>query len=252
MKFLREVTLIMLTSLFCIFSTKAIALKPEHYTVVEKFIEVVKSNDKAKISNFIIYPLRRAYPIPSIKNKHEFIERFDEIFDSNLLKMISASNRLEWDDVGDRGIMLGNGELWLDFNGELKAINYQSATEKNIKNKIIETDKNKLHHSLRNFVVSALKFQTKNFKIRIDVLANGKYRYAAWNISKKTTEKPDLVLINGEIIFEGSGGNHDYIFKNGIYQYKCEVNYIGYDDVDYLLVYRDDKLILRDPVVADY
>ncbi len=74
-----------------LFTSSANALEQEHHNVVKNFIEVVKSNNRAKVSNYISYPLDRDLPIPSIKNKQQFLERYDEVFDESLIKMDLAN-----------------------------------------------------------------------------------------------------------------------------------------------------------------
>lgn len=53
------------------------------------------------------------------------------------------------------------------------------------------------------------------FTVRIEKLSAGLYQYSSWSKAKATTEKPDLVLKNGEFDNEGT-----YQFKNGNYFYK--------------------------------
>jgi len=50
-------------------------------------------------------------------------------------------------------------------------------------------------------------------------------------VSKKAmTEKPDLIITNGKFIADGSGGNHSYQFKKGIYLYGCSIIVLGEKD----------------------
>jgi len=242
----------MLILTICLFASSANALEQEHRNVVKNFIEAVKSNNRAKVANYISYPLGRVLPIPSIKNKRQFLERYDEVFDENLIKMIVDSDlEKDWDAMGWRGIMLGNGQLWLDYDGKILSINHQSKTEETIKNKLLKVQKSTLHQSVSEYAEPILEWQTKKFRIRIDDLGKQKYRYVAWSANKKTSEKPDIILFDGEVTFDGSGGNHNYTFSNGIYQYKCFVNIIGTSETPAgeLEVYKNDKLILSDPVV---
>ena len=41
------------------------------------------------------------------------------------------------------------------------------------------------------------------------------YRYSSWSIDKHLSDKPDLVIHDGEYHPQGSGRNHNYDFKNG-------------------------------------
>ena len=82
-------------------------------------------------------------------------------------------------------------------------------------------------------------------------ISDNEFRYSAWSVNKKTSEKPDLVLRNGSITFEGSGGNHHYDFKSGPYHYSCIVNVISAykEPPGELEVTKLDKVVLKQPVV---
>lgn len=64
-----------------------------------------------------------------------------------------------------------------------------------------------------------------------------------------STDKPDLVLTNGVVEFEGSGGDRYYVFKNGKYTYQCYIIVMGsYDSPPAeLSVFKNDKEILNQP-----
>lgn len=196
--------------------------------VVTAFINAVKSGNIEKLSSKISYPLKRAYPIPAIKNKQEFVKRYKEVFDDNLTKkIINSKPDTDWDDVGWRGIMLLNGELWLDTNGKLIAVNHQSRLEAKEQARLINAEKSSLHPSLVNFMQPVLVFETAQYRVRIDDLGNNNYRYASWPIKSKMSDKPKLVLSNGKWTPDGSGGNHNYEFKSGDYLYTCFITVMG-------------------------
>lgn len=111
-----------------------------------------------------------------------------------------------------------------------------------------EEQKSKAHESLLNLKKTILIIETKEFRIRIDELSNGKYRYASWSINSKMTEKPSLIIKNGNLIPEGSGGNHRYEFTNGNHKYICDINVLAEDDIPdaYLRVLKDGKEILHE------
>jgi hypothetical protein len=117
--------------------------------------------------------------------------------------------------------------VWLNSDGKITAINYQSELEKAKKEKLILAQQSDLHPSLRSFLKPICTLQTKTHRIRIDETANNKYRYASWKRTQTQSEKPALILQNGEINFDGSGGNHSYIFKSGEYSYICEITVLG-------------------------
>ena len=68
--------------------------------------------------------------------------------------------------------------------------------------------------------------KTKKFKIRIDKQPNGKYLYQAWNANAKITAKPSMIISDGELIPDGSGGNYYFSFSNKGYSYQVWRNYL--------------------------
>ena len=207
------------------------ALDKEYVKVVQPLIEAFKSKDKSTIINLVTYPLKRQYPIPSIKNKEEMLLRFNEVFDAKLSESIAQSDiQKDWESVGWRGIMFSYGQLWLVTTGKIFSVNYHSVKEQEIKAQIIAKQKENLHQSVKIFKKAILEWKTKRFHIRIDDLGDENYRYAAWPVHKKTSAKPDIVLEKGKVVYSGSGGNHHYEFTNGAYTYQCDVTVIGADD----------------------
>ena len=120
--------------------------------------------------------------------------------------------------------------LWIDTDGKIITINYQSQIEKNLKNKLIAAGKVKLHPSIAKFKAPEYILETSKFRIRIDDLGNDNYRYASWSIKQKMSEKPDLVITNGKWIPDGSGGNSYFDFKKGDYLYQCYIIVLGTSD----------------------
>jgi hypothetical protein len=206
-------------------------LEHEEIVSIKKLIELFKKVDVEGISNKISYPLNRDYPIPSIRNKEEFIQRFHEVFDQKLIDNIAQSDISQWTEVGWRGIMLDNGVVWMSFQpGFISAINYQSKREKNIQAELIRKDKEQLHATLRNFKSPVYKIQTEKFLIRIDELSENSYRYVSWKAGADEAILPDLVLKNGICEMQGSGGNHEFTFVNDIHTYKVRRNILGERD----------------------
>ena len=175
------------------------------------------------------------------------------MFDDELVTIIGSSNiNTDWDKVGWRGIMLYNGVMWVDTDGKVIAVNTQNATEQAHAEKLITQDKQSLHSNIKTFQKPILDWKTANYRVRVDNLGDGNFRYASWSIDKSPSDKPDIVLINGDITFEGSGGNHHYTFKNGRYSYILHVTIIGSDTSPpgWLEVYKDEKLLLSDAVIS--
>jgi hypothetical protein len=203
-------------------------LKPEYQKFIKAFIENVKNGKKEAVANIIKYPLERDYPIPAIKNKADFLKRYNDIFDVTLKNEIIKSNPAkDWSQMGWRGIMLNQGSIWIDEDGRLTTINYQSKTEAVLKNKLIANEKGKLHPSIAKFNEPEYVLETSKFKIRIDNLGNENYRYASWSAKQSMSEKPDLVIINGKWFQDGTGGNEHFEFKKGNYIYECHIIVLG-------------------------
>ncbi|RKO69490.1 hypothetical protein D7322_22110 [Sphingobacterium puteale] len=206
-------------------------------------ISLFKQKNIDEISTVINYPLKRENPIPAITKPNEFKQRFQEVFDQTLVDLIAHSKPDQWTVVGWRGIMLDNGTLWIDSEaGKITAVNYQSPFEKNLRQTLIQKQKEHIHHSLKQFKKPVYTIKSEKYLIRIDELTNGKYRYASWNSEKKENMPPDIILSNGKLDFEGSGGNHVIVFTNGIYTYAIYRNIIAEKDAtDITLVVKKNK-----------
>jgi hypothetical protein len=223
----------------------------EEYKIdsINNVISLFKEKDIDKISNKINFPLQREYPLPSIKDKEEFKQRFSEVFDKILIDKIANSKIEQWSEAGWRGIMLDNGIVWMgNSDGIITAVNYQSDFEKKLRKDLIDTKKANLHISLKAFKSPTYKIKTKNYLIRIDELTNNNYRYASWKISENESSKPNIILDNGELEVEGSGGNHVITFISRNYLYKVYRNVIGEEnspDIT-LTIEKDGKIILTE------
>ena len=216
---------------------------------VKNLITLFKSRNVEAISNQINYPLDRKSPIPSVNNKQEFKLRFNEIFDSTLINMISKSKISQWSEVGWRGIMLDNGQVWIDsYSGKIIAVTYQSDFEKQQMQQLIQKEKDKLFSSLKIFERPKYKIQTKHFYIRIDELKGNKFRYASWKIGSIESTKPNIILENGILEHEGTYGNHFITFKNGEYKYIVYRSFIGEESTpDFSVeVLKNGKTILEE------
>ena len=247
---LNKIFLLLFVALLIFKTNSAQDLNPKYHKVVKDFIDLIKNNQQEKLFEQISFPFQRRYPLPPIKNSKDFSKRYHEVFDENLkTKILTSDISKDWADVGWRGIMLHNGILWIDYDGSLISINQQSRVEKAKKKKLIEIDKRSIHNSLQEFKNPILILETKKFKVRIDELNDGSFRYASWNIKANMSAKPNIILTDGEMIREGSGGNHRYIFKNRAYRYECVINYLGSADSPpaHLKVYKNEKEILSAP-----
>lgn len=193
------------------------------------FINCVKTSDKEKIADMISYPLNRSKPIPSIKNKKEFLKRYTEVFDAELIALIINSDvKKDWMDFKEKEYTTLNHDVILSYGyRSIRSIHTISKKEKLIQKRLINEEKTQLHTSLRDFEKPELSITTEKLLIRIDELKNGMYRYASWKKGTSILTKPDIILENGEHQNYGTGGNYGYEFINEAYKYIIYVNVIG-------------------------
>lgn len=242
--------LFFLIALYAVSGRPAFSQKPADGDLISEFVREVKKNEIDRIARHVAYPLYRKYPLPPVRTEKEFITRYARIFDDSLKQLITESDRQQdWQKVGWRGTMLRNGILWLDTDGKLKQVNYESASEEHEWRRLVQSEKAKLYPDLRLFSSPVLFMTTRNFKVRIDQLNDGAYRYASWDASKNQSDRPDLVLTQGHYIADGSGGNHAYVFRHGDYSYSCYIAGIGAAGSPgaRLIVSRDKKELLNEP-----
>lgn len=244
---MRKKANLFLTLLFCCIGfMRAQEAKTEGQIFVKKFIGLIKNGEKEALADLTVYPLQREYPITDVNSKADFIKRFDEIFDADLKnKIIKSDAKKDWSDMGLRGLMFNGGSIWLDIDGRLTAVNYQSKFETNLKSKLIAAQKKELDPSIAFFQTPICILETSKFKIRIDNLGNKNYRYASWSSDKKMSEKPDLVIYQGELVVEGIGGNHQYEFKKDNFTYECAFILLGEKNgpAAKLTIYQGTKII---------
>jgi hypothetical protein len=237
---------------FLILSFKLVSaqeLDQESQQYVSDFISWIKDGNLDKLKAHTRYPLRRENPVPNVKDPAEFAKRYAQIFDDSLKALIVASNiERDWSRVGDKGIMLNSGLVWLSIEGQLIAVNYQSRDEAAYHDNLMEKNRSNLYESLRAYKRPATLIRTSKFRVRIDEMNDQTYRYAAWSGTTPMSEKPDLVLENGRWIPDGSGGNHHYEFVRGVYKYVCSIVPLSENDIPaYLTVYKNGEVILNQP-----
>ena len=109
----------------------------------------------------------------------------------------------------------------------------------------LDTLRKLVYKDLKDFKTIKVYMQTSKFKIWIDQMEDGSYRYASWPKSKTIDSSPDLILKNGAVNYEGSSGNHGYEFKNANTKYICNINVLGKSSDDaFLVVKQGDKIII--------
>jgi len=239
------------TEPFKLVSLEGISNINQFNITILNFLSKIKTNSIEALAKATNYPLKREYPLPSIKNSKQFRESFHELFTDSLKnEIVNSDLQTEWSHMGYQGFMLKRGVIWLDIEGNLIAINRLSYSEKKKRKAIIEKEKRSLHTSVNKFDRPELLCETETFRIRIDKTGD-KYRYVAWKKDKKQSEKPDLILNNGIIVLEGNGGNHHFEFNNGNYKYECHIIKLGEKGhpPGRLIVYQSGDEILKEKVL---
>ena len=226
-----------------------------HQQAIQSTIDSFRTGDIEAITQKIQFPLARRYPLPPVNNPKYFGRRYSEIFDSTLGKLIATSNaKTDWERVGWRGYMLKRGLVWTDENGRIIGINYESKKEQTIRAGLIEADRNALHKSLRTFDEPKLKWDTKNYRLRIDALGED-YRLAVWPAGRNYESKPLLIIERGTLTFDGSGGNHHYSFPLGKKVYVCDVQIIGCAEEPHIGSFgllMDEKILFSEESIRGY
>lgn len=213
---------------------------------VQQLIALFEAQNIHDIANKINYPLLRQYPIAPINNRHEMIQRFDAVFDHNIMDRIAHSSMEQWSAVGWRGLMLDDGIVWLDSEtGNIIAINYETEKEKMHWNALIKKQKQSLHPSLQAFERPVCDVTSPENRIRVDAMGGDIYRLALWKLNATALAKPDIVIKNGELVYDGSGGNHYYRFVAGNTSYTLYRNVLRNTDMSEftLEIEKDGELI---------
>ena len=235
--FLRKIGFFLLLSLFLYKPSSGQILSAADSLNIKKFTEYVSTRNIDELAKMFAYPIKRNPPLPSINNEKEFKQRYSEMFDSSFVRSITMAGSINrWEAVGWRGIMFNDGDIWFNYAMEnsrksnydwhlILSVNYHSEYEKNRIFELKELERDQLHESLKtDFFNPILIMETERFRIRIDKLNRANYRYASWSINKEMSEEPDLILLEGKRISDGTGGNHYYRFDNGNYSYFCFIN----------------------------
>ncbi len=169
---------------------------------------------------------------------------------------MSSDARKDWNTIGWRGIMLFDGDVWLDHDGHILSVkpsrtyaaNNTANNSKAIVSKVLARGRSALHRSVSNYAQSVLEWKTNRYHVRVDDMGNGRLRYASWPVNVSTAKKPDIVLSNGRLEVDRTGRNHRYVFNNGNFSYHLNVNANGDKSPGLLEVFNGNKRFLSDNV----
>lgn len=96
--------------------------------------------------------------------------------------------------------------------------NNSSDLPKEIKNNREKKDQEK--------IPKTVIIKTKKFKIKIDKQPNGNYLYQSWGANTKISAKPSMIISDGDVTPDGSGGNYYFEFNNNGTLYQVWRNYL--------------------------
>lgn len=199
---------------------------PKEIERIKRIIRLFKEREIAELATLFRYPIEREIPVPWIKDEKEFVQRFDELFDTAFVNELAKGNMEDWTVGSITRIGYKEYRIYL-FDSLIDGVNYQSPKEKILQQALIQKEKENLHPTLRRFEKPIFKVITDNFLIRIDKIKPRLYRYASWKRGASEASRPDLVLQNDSITDMSSGGNHAYPFNNGPYRYVIHRNIVG-------------------------
>jgi hypothetical protein len=184
-------------------------------------IQLIESDNVTELSKLIVYPLRRENPLPDIKNSDDFVAHYQLLFDDslkNLLKRYDDSDVFEHQD--SYGLVGGGftGEIWIDEDGKISAINYSSKEEQKAKQILVDKIKKEMYPTVNSWDENVLVAQSKKLLIRVDRTDKG-LRYVCWSNRRTIKDSPDIVLYKGIDEAKGTQGGWTWTFKNGDWTY---------------------------------
>lgn len=220
------------------FETDSIAaekLKMEHYYdsvfdlsahyAYDVFKRRLKMDSVDVMSRGVKYPvIINGYLV--INNESDFKEHYRILFSDSVKSVIYNAKDITY--MRPRTVtFLDSGNIYLDDDGNLVSYHYETEGIRAYINKRKEEDKALLHPSLRDFEMPEVYFETMNHKVRVDQCKDT-LRLAAWLINKSVSSKPDLMLY-GEVHYDGSCGNRDYLFYCGNLVYVVSITVCEYE-----------------------
>jgi hypothetical protein len=213
----------------------------------DRISRLVKFDSIDTLASLIEYPLVRPNPLPNINNAKQFISYYDTLFDDTFKKkIINMSAKDIFQHEGDYAVL--NGDIWINDYGEILSINYISAAEQKLSEKLSNEVKNKMYHTVKSWESNILVYKSDKFLIRLDITKDSGIRYVSWDKGKQISDKPDLILYNGVEEFHGTQGGVSYSFKKGNWMYVVDEVDMCPDDNEeecglFLNIFSNDKMI---------
>ena len=195
---------------------------PAH--IIRRFRQIIiliKENKVNELSAMVEYPLKRENPLPDINSPERFIVYYPILIDKAFRAKIRLYNDSDiFEHHGQYGLVGGpfSGEVWIDENGKIAAINYSSPKEIELKNQLTKQIQAHIYPAINSWVENILVCRSKTLLIRVDSTSKG-IRYVSWSKGRSMSEKPDLILNHGVEEAQGTMGGWTWTFKNGDWTY---------------------------------
>lgn len=194
----------------------------------QMILEAIANGDKQLFAKMVSYPLCRQYPLHDVENEQQMVRYFDTLFDKQFRQQIAKLDSNSWDNVGWRGWMILDGEIW-DVDPRI-VVNYSSPLEQRYAEYLKKKDMARLHSSLQGnwkpyygYLLDGSKFPDfEYYYARVDVSADhddeegSVFRVAVFKKGQKMSEAPDVVLF-GERTIEGTMQFETLYFKSDEY-----------------------------------
>jgi hypothetical protein len=235
-------------------SSKAQVVDSEVLGNYRKIIGFIIADDAKSLSQCIQYPLHRDNPLPDIKTPTEFIRQYPILVDSSFKELLKAySDSVVFEHHGVYGLVGGhkfNGQMWIDEDGKITALNYSSEREQKKKAALIEKQKKMMYPRVRDWEKNILVAKSGKYLIRVDGddRTDSGFRYVSWSNGKTMKDEPDLILYNGKREFQGTMGGVTWTFWNKEWTYVVDDSEMGESDeyIGYFLyIYKGDQMKSR-------
>lgn len=212
----------------------------ENYTVktdkilstVQKFKDILKTNNPQLIAQNVIYPFSLGQGLPSVQNEQEFVEKYNIILPEYLRKYFIDAPMEQWGSGENLGGICLNDCPDAHLNDDGKIICIKDSEElKQYRKDYIEKEKQIIHPSLKNYNYNIYTLETKDWLIRIDDMEGlyeayseyekkQHYRLALWKKGKTISDEPDIVFNQG-YLWLPEEKNADYIYDFTNEKYFC-------------------------------
>lgn len=194
----------------------------------QMILEAIANGDKQTFAKMVSYPLSRPYPLPDIETEGQMVRYFDTLFDEQFRQRIAKLDSNSWDNVGWRGSMILDGEIW--DTDPVICVNYSSPLEQRYAEFLRKKDMSRLHPSLRGswkpyscYCFDESDYPSLKYSVaRVDVSTDHNpetepsFRVAIFKKGTKASDAPAIVLF-GERTIEGSMHLETLYFKSDKY-----------------------------------